>query len=171
MFYQVDPNSSLYTELLAVQTRMNEARVKADAFAEELGATQYRHNSYDNAAGGLVSLAFEKGKVPKHWVSAGGGFYRPGVKVAPEVVARMTNLPLVTLAEVNALIGFKADVYQDRFIRTASFHYRGPHILISLSDLVDDFQPVAGLVEMLASEYRTILAAYPEYEETEAEVA
>jgi hypothetical protein len=120
MKFKVLKGTALYDQLAAIQKKANDCSKAAIKFAKSLGADAVFTHGRINAAGGIDAFRFEWGKDPDKllWMQPDRhktprAFYpRSGKKYGAnkELHEKIRALPVVTIEELNTIIGFKGHI-------------------------------------------------------------
>lgn len=161
MRFKVIPGSDTFIKLTELNKRIIAAREAANKFCRKIGGKSVA-NLGVNAAGGIDAIEFDHPPSAKKWMPVGRKhqkYFQPIPKTNPEVIEEIKKLPVVTYAEMNAIVGFTPQYViecgERVTIRSIWVFFCKNDILIQ-NEQGTKFNPGPDLVEILESEFESI---------------
>ena len=157
MYFKLEPGNATYPKVLEAFEKIHSYTEQAQAVCKELGFERFG-KSQRGIAGGISCL--EANPKPEGYVSVGKKWQnlvypRSNNKAALE---KIKALPVMTYEEFGRAIGFLPQIKGLTHYRSCGFEKVGETYLIEVADQCD-YTPAEGMVEILASEYKEMIAA------------
>lgn len=167
MKFKVLKGTKLYMQLVAIQKQADKCRRASQKLAKSIGATNVATRSGLNLAGGVAAFEFPCNKEPDamFWMkpdrhNSPNLFYpRYGKKYTQnqELHDKIAALPVVTIAEYNAIIGFEKHwgANMTQYV-TYGLSIHKDFALIKISEGAKYTPNSEDMVEILESEYQKL---------------
>lgn len=157
MYFKLEPGNSTYDNLKDAIEKCIAYNDQAQALTKELGFERYGISRHHRAGGISCIEAHPK---PEGYVSVGKKWqclvYPKASNKA--VLEKIKALPVMTFEEFGSAIGFKPQFKGLTYYRSYGVEQVGQTYLIEVADECD-YTPAQGMVEILSSEYKALLAA------------
>lgn len=159
MKFKILPGCDLFNAFCEILEQGKNYQLLARQWAEPQGANEWAepHSAF---SGGVAGLVFAK--KPNGWTTIDVGVFRP--RLGSALYKEMKALPFVGAATINELVG-----YTPRYVAVSGGKFmlmRHPGvkvldgcILLSFKDYITYYKPVEGMIEILESEYRSLIEA------------
>lgn len=162
MKFKVEKGCELYDRLKALHNRIKQVNAQATELVESLGYTRYCRSHWC-IAGGISAIEIvnmpsdERTKWTKMFKQSNLFMPRQN-KQNSEIWAKIQALPRIEPMELNDILNFRAGASK---MLSWSAHpgviWKEDYILIDVSD-EHEYTPVAGMTEILVSEYNALKA-------------
>lgn len=157
MYYKLEPGSETYEKVKETLEKCDSFNDQAQAVVKELGFEKYGQ-SKRGVAGGISCL--ESKQKPEGYVTIGKKWQNLVYPKANNKAAlkKIESLPVMTFEEFGKPIGFKPQIKGLVHHRACGVEKVGEIYLIEVDDRCD-YAPAEGMVEILTSEYKKLVAS------------
>ena len=156
MYYKIEPGNVTHEKVKDTLQKLDSYIDQSESLVKELGFERYG-KSHNGVAGGISCV--ESSSKPEGYVSVGKkwqNLYRPKAN-QKEIWAKIKALPVMSFEEFGEAIGFKPQFKGLTYHRACGITTIKNTYLVEVSDKCD-YTPAEGMVEILASEYKKLMA-------------
>jgi hypothetical protein len=154
MYFKIEPGNATYEKVKQTLAKCILYNQKAKSLAKELGFEKFGISKHHRAGG--ISC-FESNTKPEGFVTVGKkwqNLFYPKSK-NKEVIEKIKELPVMSFEEFGDAIGFKPQFKGLNYHRAYGLKQVDDFFLIEIDDNCD-YTPVDGMIEILASEYKSL---------------
>ena len=170
-YYKVEKGTALFNQLIDFHGSIKKVKDSARELLKTIPNANIDHYYMDaEIAGGISFVKFQRDQIPKDWIETkrvqrdknGVPCYPHGNrKSTKEIRAKIKILPRLNFKDLNEIIGYKHLNYKsNHWSMCPGFIFRKEYVLFDVVDVikegVEDYIPVEGMTEILASEYKEL---------------
>lgn len=153
MYFKVEQNTETYKRFTDLFKKMDESNNAAWEFVEKLGFKRFTR-PHSNIAGGVSGVLSEDKPSGYKSVDRNKKTFYPK-KSNTYTLLKFESLPIVTIGELNDIIGFEKQYHSNTYYRHFGYSIKSNFILVHIDDNCN-YTPKSDMVEILSSEYKAL---------------